>query len=132
MNRIQERAAETSILRRQAIESKKCYSCPEGYLDSLADDILSRINQESDATLDVAPQSSWWLRLRPSLYLAASFVTILLALQGIKMIQDTETHTTAQQGQDYKEEEYTKYYEDYASRLVGNEEEHNLDKALCL
>ena len=37
MNSIEEKSAETRILRRTAEESKKCYTCPDGYLESLAD-----------------------------------------------------------------------------------------------
>ena len=128
MNSIEEKVAETRILRRTAEESKKCYTCPDGYLESLADTIIDRIPSEQN-NADVRPSPQLWVYLKPSLYLAASFLIMILSIKGLSLMQDKGQDARVGQKIESQEDDYANYYEDYATRLVGNEAEHNLDKA---
>ena len=128
MNSIEEKSAETRILRRTAEESKKCYICPDGYLESLADTIIDRIPSErEDADRRLSPQLLEYLK--PSLYLAASFLIMILSIKGLSLMKNKGQDARVEQKIESQEDDYANYYEDYATRLVGNEAEHNLDKA---
>lgn len=103
------------------------FTMPEGYFESLNDRIMAGIDAlPSTEELEARPQKySWWTKAKPSLYLAASFVGLFFAFKGVMMYQDYRAAEVAQTEQ--QEDAYTRYYEDYAHRLVDNEVEHELD-----
>lgn len=111
------------------------YSVPEGYFDRLNADIMERIRLErampqAEQIGEVKEPTSLWLKLKPSLYLAASFVGLFVAVKATMAVKDHylgESEAKVQVSRD--NENYLKYYEDYASRLVHNEKEHMLDEA---
>lgn len=131
MEWMKESTVEVTNLHRKAEDSKRCFSCPEGYLDGLVDDIMSRIPCEKE-DVELRANPSWWVRLKPSLYLAASFLTLILGFQGLRLLSDSNEQVAVQHTKTLREEEYARYYEDYATRLVGNEAERNLDKVLSM
>lgn len=107
------------------------YSVPDGYFDGLTARIMANIPEEDPVE---KPQSiSWWKKVKPSLYLAASFVGLLLCFKGMAYV--TEPTQLGRQAQATREvvpdadAEYISYYEDYATRLVGNEDKRQLDAA---
>lgn len=103
------------------------FATPERYFEGLNDRIMAGIDALPEAEiLGTQPvQISWWTKAKPSLYLAASFVGLFFAFKGVMMYQDYRAAEVAQTEQ--QEDAYTRYYEDYANRLVDNEVEHELD-----
>lgn len=98
-------------------DKMKHYALPEGYLQNMQVQIMSNLNREHLHT-SVKP-TSWWLKLKPSLYLAASFIGLWIGFKGLMHFQNS-LHTQQDKMVDI-EDSYLRYYEDYAEMLLTEE-----------
>lgn len=101
----------------KAEQSQAHYSVPEDYFEDLERNIMARIDAvQGDAeAAPPTPPVGLWTKVKPSLYLAATFVSIYL---GFKLIAP-ETSSPEQprpvaSAYDVSDEEYIQYYESYA------------------
>lgn len=101
------------------------YHIPEGYMEGLSDRIMARIG-ESHIDTTREEKISWWTKAKPSLYLAASFVGLFLCFKGVMLVQEQTRGVEASQEMIASDDAYIRYYEDYATRLEGNENERIL------
>lgn len=101
------------------------YTTPEGYMQGLSRDILSQIERVESHQIMSPERVSLWLKLKPSLYLAASFVGLFL---GFKVF-------FAWQGEireEALEESYLSYYEDYAAQLLDRDLDYDYEDEISL
>lgn len=81
--------------------------------------ITSRLEEVAQKQRNSTKSIRWWHKLKPSLYLAASFVGLFLCFKSFAYIQtslqDNNTHIAD------IEDSYLSYYEEYAERLVTEE-----------
>ncbi len=101
------------------------YRVPEGYMEGLSERIMARISESHVQTIR-EEKISWWTKAKPSLYLAASFVGLFLCFKGVMLVQERTRGTEASQEMIASDDAYVRYYEDYATRLEGNESERAL------
>lgn len=106
------------------------FTLPKGYEERLSSLIMNRLPEEHPP-FSISPRVSLWTKLKPSLYLAASFVGIFIAFKGIQYMKP-EANTTSQAQEEIADEDYLRYYEDYATHLVGEETLRELDEVQYL
>lgn len=114
------------------------YSTPTGYLEGLHQQIMACVESRPERAPESPISTSLWAKMKPSLYLAASFVGLLLSFQAFlylqEAIQDKADAPIAQE--ESKEAEptdvYANYYEDYMARVVVNDVEHTIDETQYL
>lgn len=109
------------------------YSTPTGYIEGLHQQIMAKVESRSPKESEPSTPTSLWTKLKPSLYLAASFVGLLLSFQAFLYIQETiQNKDDASIAQDNSREVestdgYANYYEDYMARVVANDIEHTIE-----
>lgn len=107
--------------------SNSHYSVPEGYFDALEQDIMQRIDNEI-AQEEQRPALSLWTKLKPSLYLAATFASVYLSFRLLVPKPSQEqipSHNSIAQI-DTPDEDYQTYYESYANELSLQEESEEI------
>lgn len=95
------------------------YRVPEGYMEGLSEHIMACIATEAACPV-ATPPVSWWTKLKPSLYLAASFVGIFLAFKGVMLLQPQTGEAEIIAESEMGDDAYFRYYEDYAGRIEGD------------
>lgn len=101
------------------------YRVPEGYMEGLSESIMARIAEQTVRPV-AEPPVSWWVKAKPSLYLAASFVGIFLAFKGVMLLQPQPAETEIIADVDDSDDAYLLYYEDYMGRLEGDLHEREI------
>ncbi len=115
------------------------YSVPQGYFDGLNESIISKIEileaQSSDSAsslrgedVNIVTAPSLYQRVKPTLFLAASFVSIFFSFKVLLFVKDYYIALNTKSSTNTKDELYLNYYEDYAVRVIYNEEEHLWDE----
>lgn len=107
--------------------SQSHYSVPEGYFDMLEDKIMLAIDQEIEHELPTPPVSLW-TKLKPSLYLVATFVSVYFSF---KLLVPSDTRGTIPAPNNIaqleaSDDDYNVYYESYASEVTLQEEGEEL------
>lgn len=92
------------------------FGCPEGYPEGLTEAILASVKEHSREQEQAIQPTTWWTKLKPSLYLAASFVGLFLAFKGLNALKDT-LYAPSVDVAIQSDETYESYYEDYSARL---------------
>jgi hypothetical protein len=72
------------------VGKENVFRVPDGYFDSLASEVMSRLPEKEKSTLIHKKEPTRWERIRPMLYMAAMFVGAAL------IIRVATTHTTAE------------------------------------
>lgn len=101
------------------------YSVPDGYFEALEERIMEQIPK------GVPPRITWWTRVKPIVYLAASFAGIYYGFQATNMLSsqlhismsDGKTHADVLEANDIDRIEY---YQDYRDALISEELERTL------
>lgn len=112
------------------------YSVPPAYFECLSSSIMEQVDRAATSqdhkvveavALRKAP--SLFVKLKPILFLAASFLTIFFSFKVMLFVRDYYIDLEAKAVTISPNDElYLKYYEDYAMRVIYNEEEHLLDE----
>lgn len=102
--------------------SQSHYSVPKGYFESLEGNIMQAIDREISQSIHTPP-ASLWTKIKPSLYLAATFVSVYLSFKLLAPSTNQDlAGTTAKVAQvETSDEDYKIYYESYASELASQE-----------
>lgn len=116
-----------------ADESQKHYTTPEGYLDGLPDRIMSQIPEEPVGSQDEA-SSGWWIKVKPIVYLAASFAGVYYGFRAMQWLapdaKPTRQPTTMVHAEPSSEDEYLLFYQDYSESLSDREYELSLGEEI--
>lgn len=94
---------------KDASESKKHFTVPEGYFEQLAEDIMSSLPELSNDNLYTLPSKetqkiSLYAKLKPIIYLAAAFLItigcfkLISSQQGKKMVDDSKKIAQSKNG----------------------------------
>ena len=79
---------------------KKCgkgnpYSVPEGYFEQFTSNLMNRLPEKQEEAFPQTRKVSMMVRLKPLMYLAASFVGLLLLIKALVLVSPTVTSTKA-------------------------------------
>ncbi len=113
-------------------QSASHYSTPEGFLDGLAETIMSRLPDEQELAEVPALPVSWWTKAKPIVYLAACFVGLALIFQGIRSLE-TKTGLTAEDKAKVEaidDSEWAVYYSEYSSAIIDQDHERELSREI--
>lgn len=110
----------------RAEQSQSHYTTPDGYFDTLSERIMSSLPEGmEEPELPV----NWWVKLQPSLYLAACFVGLYLSFKAFDIyrsemtreqeLQSTEALVAASEA--IPEDEYLAFYQDYSEGLIARQ-----------
>lgn len=109
-------------------QSASHYATPEGFLEGLADGIMSRI-PEQHAMDTPAPPVGWWIKARAVVYLAACFVGLALVFRVVQEVTQSVPQSVA--GVEMVDEsEWETYYGEYNDKLIDRDHEQALSLEL--
>lgn len=114
-----------------AEESRSHYTTPEGYFETLEERIMARIDEEPVVLEEqITPplgKRLVWQRLRPYVYLAASFVLTIGMFRGFRHIRSQHIPSPViEKEAKLEQEKDTRYYELLAGEYTEESEEENL------
>ncbi|WP_297947277.1 hypothetical protein [uncultured Porphyromonas sp.] len=118
-------------LKYSAEESRSHYTTPDGFFESLEDRIMARIDEEpaplEEQSTPPLGKRLIWQRLRPYIYLAASFVLTIGMFRGFRYIRSQQLSSSAvEQAAKLEKEKATQYYELLAGEYTEESGEENL------
>ena len=118
-------------LKYSAEESRSHYTTPDGFFESLEDRIMARIDEEpaplEEQSTHPLGKRLIWQRLRPYIYLAASFVLTIGMFRGFRYIRSQQLSSSAvEQAAKLEKEKATQYYELLAGEYTEESGEENL------
>lgn len=102
------------------------YYVNDGYFEELEHRIMQQIPEHPPMQ-----NVSWWIRLKPIVYLAASFAGIYYSFR-IAHTLSSELKTNEQVGHsrtvevELQDREYEEYYQDYLETIIVQDLEHDL------
>lgn len=110
----------------QAEQSREHYGTPDGYFDTLSERIMASLPEDVEQP---EPPANWWVKVQPSLYLAACFVGLYLSFKAFdtyrsKMAQSQEPQCVkvlAEACEEATEDEYLAFYQDYSEGLMARQ-----------
>lgn len=113
--------------------SKDYYHTPEDYFKGLTDRIMGQIPETHEREL--LPQVSLWQKIKPALYLAASFLMIYLGMELTQIVQSEVAQpepVMARGGQEadmhqcINDSDYERFFQEYSQRIVSKDYERAL------
>lgn len=115
----------------EAKASQKHYTTPDGYLDGLAQQIMAALPEQE---VRPAQPVGWWVKAKPIIYLAASFVGLYYGFKAVNSFTpEARVEQVAQQVADagvQTEDDYWLYLQDYSESLGELEFEPTLESEL--